>query len=95
MGLQGWRPIDTAPEDSDVLVFSPAWGALIARLNAEHDEWSSRMQCPASLAGEREQPTHWMPLPPPPEGATEIEPSRHEREPSSPPVFRGRQGRLL
>lgn len=73
-----WQPIDTAPEDHDILIYVPAWGPLIARFNREFDEWSSRMQCPVSLAEEGDRPTHWMPLPQPPEddGADR---SEHER----------------
>lgn len=74
-----WQPIDNAPEDRDVLIYMPAWGPLIARFNGEFDEWTSRMQCPVSLAEEDERPTHWMPLPEPPEGVGAAEPSRDER----------------
>lgn len=74
-----WQPIDTAPEDHDILIYVPAWGPLIARFNREFDEWSSRMQCPVSLAEEADRPTHWMPLPEPPEGVGAADLSEDDR----------------
>lgn len=64
-----WQPIDAAPDDREILVYVPTWGAVIARFDAEFNEWTSRMQCPVSLTEEADRPTHWMPLPDPPEGA--------------------------
>lgn len=63
----GWRPIETAPRDEDVLVFSLRWGALIAEYSSEFRQWFPRMQCPAALSGEADGLTHWMPLPIAPE----------------------------
>lgn len=74
-----WQPIDTAPEDRDILIYVPAWGPLIARFNREFDEWSSRMQCPVSLAEETDRPTHWMLLPEPPDGQGAADLSQHDR----------------
>ena len=61
-----WRPIDGAPADEDVLVFSTRWGALIAAFSSELRQWLPRMQCPVSLHAEADGVTHWMPLPPAP-----------------------------
>ncbi|MFL5074712.1 MAG: DUF551 domain-containing protein [Microvirga sp.] len=73
-----WQPIDTAPADRDILIYVAAWGPLIARLNSEFGEWTSRMQCPVSLAEEADRPTHWMPLPEPPiAGAADL--AEHDR----------------
>ena len=73
-----WQPLDTAPDDKDVLIYVPAWGPLIARFNAEFGEWTSRMQCPVSLAEETDRPTHWMALPEPPtDGAADL--AGHDR----------------
>ena len=66
---RGWQSIDTAPPDEDILVFTQHWGTIIARHSSEFDEWLSRMQVPVALTGDDEQPTHWCPLPSPPEGA--------------------------
>jgi Protein of unknown function (DUF551) len=66
MGPQ-WRPIDTAPADENILVFSTRWGALIAEYSSEFGQWFPRMQCPVSLKGEEDAVTHWMPLPGAPE----------------------------
>ena len=62
-----WRPIGSAPNDQDILVFSTRWGALIAAYSSEFGQWFPRMQCPVSLHGEADGVTHWMPLPTAPE----------------------------
>jgi hypothetical protein len=80
-----WQPIDTAPEDREILIYIPAWGAIIARFNGEFDERASRMQCPVSLTEDADRPTHWMALPEPP-GAGAAEPSEHERFPAARPM---------
>ncbi|HKG84966.1 MAG TPA: DUF551 domain-containing protein [Beijerinckiaceae bacterium] len=73
-----WQSIDTAPADRDILIYVAAWGPLIARRNSEFGEWTSRMQCPVSLAEEADRPTHWMPLPEPPTaGAADL--AEHDR----------------
>lgn len=64
----GWQPIDTAPSDEPILVYTQAWGPIIAVHSGEFGEWLSRMQVPVSI-GESEAPTHWHPLPEPPDGA--------------------------
>jgi hypothetical protein len=67
MSASEWRPIETAPKDQDILVFSLRWGALIAGFSSEFAQWLPRMQCPVSLHGEADELTHWMPLPVAPE----------------------------
>jgi hypothetical protein len=62
-----WRPIESAPKDQDILVFSQRWGSLIAEFSSEFGQWFPRMQCPVSLHGEADGLTHWMPLPVAPE----------------------------
>lgn len=61
-----WRPIETAPKDVEILVYTKPWGAIIASLSEEYGEWLSRMQVPVSIRDEEEMPTHWQPLPAPP-----------------------------
>jgi hypothetical protein len=80
----GWQPIESAPADKDVLIYVPAWGPLIAQFNAEFSEWTSRMQCPVSLSEEADRPSHWMPLPSPPNGAGAADLSEHDRFVSAP-----------
>jgi Protein of unknown function (DUF551) len=58
-----WRPIESAPKDQDILVFSQRWGALIAEFSSEFGQWFPRMQCPVTLHGDTDAVTHWMPLP--------------------------------
>jgi hypothetical protein len=62
-----WRPIESAPKDQDILVFSKRWGSLIAEFSSEFGQWFPRMQCPVSLNREADSLTHWMPLPVAPE----------------------------
>lgn len=55
-----WRPIATAPMTGDeVLVWDRA-GRIYEVARWECDRWRS------GLDDEHVQPTHWMPLPPPP-----------------------------
>jgi hypothetical protein len=63
LGEADWRPLDTAPADENVLIFSARWGALIAEYSSEFGQWFPRMQCPVSLHEEADGLTHWMPLP--------------------------------
>lgn len=63
-----WQPIETAPQDESVMVFTARWGPIVAELSSEFNEWLSRMQCPVALKDDDEQPTHWMALPPAPDG---------------------------
>lgn len=76
-GVQGWRPISSAPRDgTEVFV----WGSLEACAHARphigcedinrafwHSEWESWCVSSAQCEGWVPEPTHWTPLPPPPE----------------------------
>jgi hypothetical protein len=62
-----WQPIDSAPKDEEILVFTTSWGAIIALHSSEYGEWLSRMQVPVAISGDDELPTHWQPLPVPPD----------------------------
>lgn len=80
-----WRSIETAPKDgTNILIFARdfpaiAWWANVYYFNYDKDEmvegeeWAQWI-CDnpyynSVLTGDR-TPTHWMPLPNPPEGAT-------------------------
>lgn len=63
-----WRTIDSAPKDTEILVYTKPWGAIIASYSEEFGNWLSRMQVPVSIKEEDEIPTHWLPLPEPPAG---------------------------
>ena len=67
MAEPAWRPIESAPKDQDIIVFSQRWGSLIAEFSSEFGQWFPRMQCPVSLHHETDRLTHWMPLPVAPE----------------------------
>jgi hypothetical protein len=68
----GWRPIETAPKDTRVLVYATLRGSslgghdcgkwvVIAAWETEYGCWVDGSQCTP-------EPTHWMPLPSPPSG---------------------------
>lgn len=54
--MTNWQPIETAPEDDRVLVFSPGYG--------EHDPMRYRV-INAEFIALCADVTHWMPLEPP------------------------------
>lgn len=64
-----WRSIDSAPSDTEILVYTKPWGPIIASFSAEFGEWLSRMQVPVSIRDREELPTHWQALPGPPPDA--------------------------
>ena len=77
-GRMTWQPIGTAPKDgTQVLVSGPATGKLSATGNSavsvarwDGFEWKATVSgwevWDDSQMGQA-QPTHWMPLPPPPD----------------------------
>lgn len=69
--MSEWKPISTAPNREDVLVFSTEYGICIARRAT--DEWSRDLGYAADVEeafylNEAKDAglTHWMPLPEPP-----------------------------
>lgn len=61
---RAWRPIESAPKGTDILLVSGYGSTFIGSWSGPDKEWWD---------GERflygtDQPTHWMPLPPLPEG---------------------------
>jgi hypothetical protein len=65
--VSGWQPIVSAPKDQEILVYTGPWGPIVAVFSEEFGEWLSRMQVPVSIKADDELPTHWQPLPAPPE----------------------------
>jgi hypothetical protein len=62
--MSDWQSIETAPKnETDVLTFGPA-GMIVARY--DDDAWRIYNNGYED-ATVRKQPTHWMPLPSPPE----------------------------
>jgi FtsZ-binding cell division protein ZapB len=58
-----WRPIETAPKDETrVLLFVPPYGPTTGHRGSVSGAWRCH-----SVLNQEVQPTHWMPLPPPPE----------------------------
>ncbi len=68
-----WQPIESAPKDQEILVYTRPWGAIIAVFSGEFGEWLSRMQVPVSIKEDDELPTHWQELPSPPAGVEPVE----------------------
>lgn len=70
---QSWEPIESAPKDEEIIVYTRPWGPIIALLSSEFEAWLSRMQVPVSIRDEADLPTHWRRLPDPPDG---VEPAK-------------------
>lgn len=59
----GWRPIETAPRDGTMILVG-RWDQGLATVYGDH--WAEDPGCWYDSSGLFE-PTHWMPLPEPPE----------------------------
>ena len=67
--MSEWQPIETAPKESNILGWNKNDGVLVYRAfhygsNNKFAGWFAVYD----HEGDAEQPTHWMPLPPPPDG---------------------------
>ena len=71
MTVSEWRPIETAPVDQAVLLHSRPCGAIVGIFSSERGEWRSPGPGEPALAIDKDQITHWMPLPPEPEAASQ------------------------
>ena len=61
MAWLDWRPIDTAPKDGTAVLVWDGYDLMVSRFGAcGVNEWSTRALC-------AEEPTHWIPLPEPPD----------------------------
>lgn len=67
----GWRAIETAPKDGAAVLVSEGRFCYCVEWNQEFDWWAvdDNKLGPFRLRGAA--PTHWMPLPPPPDAAKE------------------------
>ena len=60
-----WQPIETAPKDGHAILASdPAWHGVPCPMFWNGEEWQHWFR--SELYGAYD-PTHWMPLPAPPE----------------------------
>ena len=60
-----WKPIESAPDCVDVLVYRPTpCGVEIVNMVKNDGYWSWCLDAESPI---QYMPTHWMPLPPPPE----------------------------
>ena len=65
-----WQPIDTAPKTGWIMVTSPHWNIKhpVVECFATIVRWSPRLGLWLSEdGGDVNQPTHWQPLPEPPQ----------------------------
>jgi hypothetical protein len=66
-----WRPIETAPDDKQILICQDGEIAVARCMTAAEDgsvDWIIwRRLGPDAMAVVMPAPTHWMPLPPAPE----------------------------
>lgn len=73
--IECWQPIETAPKDRRILVWSPTFYGRAVGAKWEPDTYSNRPRpwwqlddyrlCGVIMCREK-PPTHWMPLPEPP-----------------------------
>ena len=74
--MMDWQPIETAPKDVAVLLYRPdayQWARIaVGQWNDDHFAkrpcpfWGMRPQDTTKRAARAWEPTHWMPLPNPP-----------------------------
>ena len=69
-----WQPIDTAPKDMDILLYCQRRGIVRGHWNTDEygrnpaPYWTHDRERTWGVRETRDdQPTHWMPLPQPPE----------------------------
>lgn len=60
--MSNWQPIETAPREERILLWDGKWVSTGAFIEYESIGWL--MDC---YDTERPTPTHWQPLPSPPE----------------------------
>ena len=71
-GRNQWQPIETAPKNTEILVFmdDEIYEAGLYTRDEKREEWLFPMAdyhgC-GCCSGNNDHPTHWMPLPQPPE----------------------------
>jgi hypothetical protein len=70
--MSEWQPIETAPKDGSNVLLSPAFERERVTVGSwDLDDVGEGGQCWRCLElSERLEPTHWMPLPSPPEART-------------------------
>jgi len=61
--MSEWQPIETAPKGEEVIVYTPLNGVVSSIY--KHGCWQKLII--VNGRGPGNEPTHWMPLPKPPE----------------------------
>lgn len=68
--MTDWQPIETAPKDGSCVLVARSYGlaSAIAVAHFDGEEWRDYGDIGwAGMYGDNNQPTHWMPLPSPPD----------------------------
>lgn len=69
--MSEWQQINTAPQDTDVLVHDPIFGVFTAQfLDGVWYRSLGGHLVSDEVGGDDINPTHWMPLPEPPKNET-------------------------
>ena len=61
-----WQPIETAPKDGETLVLAIRADAKVPFVATGDDDGWFTFNGALENCGQKFEPTHWMPLPPPP-----------------------------
>jgi hypothetical protein len=59
--MDEWLPIETAPDNGEIILVYGGAFTSPSTVSADGKWWKLRIR-----EGSKTQPTHWMPLPPPP-----------------------------
>jgi hypothetical protein len=67
--MSGWKPIETAPKDGTIILISPRPGLAKYLGTVRIGKWAERngRWSFGEVAGRNVDPTHWQPLPEPPQ----------------------------
>ena len=72
-----WMPIESAPKDGSAIVLSNGGGVWVGKYKPVYhtgfvpsDPWFSIMLTHSYMGVAPNNPTHWQPLPPPPNAVT-------------------------
>ena len=72
MNMSDWQPIETVPKQRNVLLFAFTESGSNYKMETGYwmeNEFVSSWNWPYALKEYDVKPTHWMPMPPPPEAS--------------------------
>ena len=62
-----WQPIKTAPKDGTPILVWDGYNITSAKWEVDYDWWEICVPSDGYVDSNCIEPTHWQPLPPPPE----------------------------